>query len=75
VVVASAVVNELLEHLLVWERELESREGAVAAQEDGLATSDGTLGMMCMERDAERAWAKAVRQDYLARTCAFTASY
>jgi hypothetical protein len=59
-VVASAVVVELWEQLLAQERNLESTEGTVAAREDGLMASEGTLGRVRMERDDERAWAEAV---------------
>jgi hypothetical protein len=59
VVVTSVVVVELQEQLLAWERELESREGTVAVQEDGLATSECTLRVRT-ERDAERAQAEAI---------------
>jgi hypothetical protein len=70
-----AVAVELWEKLLARERKLESREGVIAAREDGLAVSECTLGRVYMEHDTERAWAEAIQQDYLARTCAFTASY
>jgi hypothetical protein len=59
VVVTSVVVVELQEQLLAWERELESREGTVAAQDDGLATSECTLRVR-MEHDVERAQAEAI---------------
>jgi hypothetical protein len=48
----SVVAEELREQLLIWERELDSRESTIAALEDGLATSEHTLGRECMEHDA-----------------------
>jgi hypothetical protein len=39
-----AVTNELPHQLLTRERELDSREGAIATWEDRLATSEHTLG-------------------------------
>jgi hypothetical protein len=51
VVATSAVVDELQEQLLTWERELDSREGAIATWQDGLAASKHALGRVCAERD------------------------
>jgi hypothetical protein len=70
----SVVAAELQEQLLTQERELDSREGTIAAWEDGLAAYKCALGRMCMERDVEHIQAKVALQDYLARTCAFTSS-
>jgi hypothetical protein len=53
---------------------LDSREDPIAAWEDGLVASKITLGKACMEHDIEHILGKAARQDYLARTCAFTSS-
>jgi hypothetical protein len=50
--VTSAVATELKEQLLTQE-ELDSREGAITAWEDGLAASECALRRACMERDAE----------------------
>jgi hypothetical protein len=55
-----------------WERELESREGTIAAWEGGLAAFERALGRVCMERDTSRIKAEAAQQDYLARTRAFS---
>jgi hypothetical protein len=60
--------------LLAQERKLDSREGAIVAWEDGLAAFERALGRACMERDAERAQAEAVRQDFLTKTRAFTSN-
>jgi hypothetical protein len=64
-----AVLDELQEQLLTWEREPNSREGAIIAWEDGLVASEIALGRACMEHDAER---KAVQQDCLSRMCVLT---
>jgi hypothetical protein len=70
----SVVAEELREQLLIRERELDSRESTIAALEDGLATSEHTLGRECMERDTACTQAEAARQDYRARLCASTSS-
>jgi hypothetical protein len=72
VVATSAVVDELQEQLLTWERELDSREGVIATWQDGLAASEHALGRVCAKRDTACAQAEATRQDYLARLGAFT---
>jgi hypothetical protein len=74
VVATLTVAVELWEQLLAWERELESREGAVVVREDGLASSECALGRIHMEHNAKHTQAKAIRQDYLARMRTFTAS-
>jgi hypothetical protein len=43
---------------------LDSREGAIALCEDGLAASEHALGRACAERDAECPQAEAAWQDY-----------
>jgi hypothetical protein len=73
-VVATSVVVELQEQLLVRERELDSREGAIVTWEDGLATSKRALGRAGMERNAERAHIEAVRQNSLTRSCTLTSN-
>jgi hypothetical protein len=47
------VVVELRGQLLAGERELNSREGAIVAWEDGLAAFECTLGRVHVECDAE----------------------
>jgi hypothetical protein len=42
---------KLWEQLLSWERELETREGAIAAWEDGLVAFERALGRVRMECD------------------------
>jgi hypothetical protein len=74
-VVVSVVVAELQEQLLTWERQLDSREGTIAAWVDGLAPSEYAIGRVCMEHDVESIQAKAAQQDYLAKTCAFSFVY
>jgi hypothetical protein len=46
------VAVELQEQLLTQE-ELDSREGAITAWEDGLVASKHALGRACLEHDAE----------------------
>jgi hypothetical protein len=54
--VATLVVAvELQEQLLARERELESREGAITAWEDGFMTFEHALGGVHMECDTEHA--------------------
>jgi hypothetical protein len=55
-----AVVVEVQEQLLFWERELDSRECAIAAWEDGLAAFERTLWKECTEYDASHIQAEAV---------------
>jgi hypothetical protein len=43
-------------------------------QKDGLAASEGTLGRVRMEHDAERAQAEVMWQDYLDRMHSLSAS-
>jgi hypothetical protein len=59
VVATSAVAIQLREQLLAGERELESREGAIAAWEDGLAVFEHTLGRVCTEHNASHVQAEA----------------
>jgi hypothetical protein len=56
----SAVLDKLWMQLLAWERELDSREGAIIAWEDGLVASECALERVCMERNTERARAEAI---------------
>jgi hypothetical protein len=60
-VVASAMVIELQVQLLVWERELDSRENALMAREDELVAFECALGRAGMECDAKHGAAEAVR--------------
>jgi hypothetical protein len=48
-----AVAVEVLGQLLAWERELDSRECVLMAQEDGLAAFEHALGRVCMECEVE----------------------
>jgi hypothetical protein len=66
------VPSELQEQLLTRERELDNKEGTIITWEDSLTASECTLGRACMEHDTERAQDEVVRQDYLAKTHAFT---
>jgi hypothetical protein len=70
---ASAMAVELLEQLLAQERELDSREGILMAQEDGMVASECSLGRVHMECDSECDRAEVVQLDYLARVHTFTA--
>jgi hypothetical protein len=72
-VAMSAMVIDLQEQLLVWERELDSRENALIAWEDDLATTERTPGRARKECITECDRTEAVRQDYRARMCASTA--
>jgi hypothetical protein len=54
---------ELQEYLLAHERELDGREGAIMAREDGLATFECALGRACMKYDAEHGRNKNVQHD------------
>jgi hypothetical protein len=58
--VASAMVEELQEQLLTQEEELNNREEAIIAWEDGLAAFERALRRACMERDAECTKTEAV---------------
>jgi hypothetical protein len=69
------ITVELQEQLLTRERELDSWESTRVALENGLAVSKCALGIACLKHDAECAHAKVVRQDYLARICAFSTGY
>jgi hypothetical protein len=60
------VVIELQEHLFDEERELDSREGAIAAWEDGLVAFECALGKVLKERDASCVQVEAVQQDFFA---------
>jgi hypothetical protein len=60
VVAMSAVLDKLWMQLLAWERELDSREGAIIAWEDGLVASECALERVCMERNTERARTEAI---------------
>jgi hypothetical protein len=54
VVATSTVVVELREQLLTRERELESKEGVIAAWEDGLAAFEHALRRVRSKRDTSR---------------------
>jgi hypothetical protein len=60
VVAMSVVVGELQQQLLAWERELDSREGAIAAWEYGLAAFAHTLREVCTKCDVKHIPAEAV---------------
>jgi hypothetical protein len=70
----SAVLEELQEQLLTWERYLDSRDGTNIVWEDGIAASECALGRAYMEYDAEHTHTKVVQQDYLARSCDLTSN-
>jgi hypothetical protein len=57
-VAASVVAVELQEKLLARERELDSREGAIALWDDGLAAFKHALGKAHTECDAGRVHAR-----------------
>jgi hypothetical protein len=54
------MLEDLHEHLLTRDRELDSRECTIAASKDGLAIYDRALGRVCMERDVERTRTEAI---------------
>jgi hypothetical protein len=60
-IATSTVMEELQEKFLARERELDNREDAIIAWEDGLTASKCALGRACMERNAERAQTEVVR--------------
>jgi hypothetical protein len=62
---------ELQEQLLTQERVPDSREITLMAREDGMVLS--ALGRACTNCVTECNRVEAVRQDYRARICAFTA--
>jgi hypothetical protein len=72
-VTISATADELLEQLFTQEKELNSREHALAAREDDLVASECTLGTVRVECDTKCDRAEAIRQDYQARLSASTA--
>jgi hypothetical protein len=74
VVATSVVADELWGQLLAREREMDNREGAITAREDGLASSNRALGRTCMDRDAACAQAEAAQHDYRARLHTSTSS-
>jgi hypothetical protein len=51
-VATSVVIVELWEQLLAWERELESRERAIATWEDGFMVFERALRRVSSECDA-----------------------
>jgi hypothetical protein len=51
-VVEPAVIVELREHLLVWERELDERENTLMAIKHGVVEAERALGRACLECDA-----------------------
>jgi hypothetical protein len=50
--------------------ELDSREGAIAVWEDGLAALELALGKVHMEHDSSCVWVEVVQQDFFAQACA-----
>jgi hypothetical protein len=73
-VATSSVADKLWEQLLARERDLDSREGTIAAWEDGLLASEFSIGRVYVEHNAESAQAEATWQDNIARIRAFTSS-
>jgi hypothetical protein len=71
----SVMVVELQEQLLVLERELDSRENALMAQEYDLAATKCALERARMECDAESNRVDAVQWDYRATMCASNTGY
>jgi hypothetical protein len=69
------VAIEMQEQHLARERELDNREGALAAWEDDLVAFECTLRRVRMEFDGKCDRAEAVRQDYQARLHASTIDY
>jgi hypothetical protein len=65
---------ELQGQLLARERELVSREGIIAAWEDGLVAFERALKNVRTERDAGHVQAKAIQQDFFAQACASSSS-
>jgi hypothetical protein len=59
-----AVDVELQEKLLAQKRELDSREGAIVAWEEGLVAFPRTLREVHAKRDTSRARADAVQWDF-----------
>jgi hypothetical protein len=64
------VAIELQGQVLARERELDSREGIIAAWEDGLVAFERTLGKVHVEHNISHVWAEAVQQDFTAQSCA-----
>jgi hypothetical protein len=62
-----AVAIELKELLLSWERELDSREGAIITREEGLKAFACALGEVCIERDASRTHTDAIKRDFFSQ--------
>jgi hypothetical protein len=58
---ASVMAIELQEELLARERGLDDQEVTLLAQEDGLVSSEHTLGLARMACDAERDRAETVQ--------------
>jgi hypothetical protein len=58
---------ELQEQLLTRERELDSREGAVAVWEEGMVAFARVLEEVHTKRDASHVRADAVRRDFFSR--------
>jgi hypothetical protein len=65
------MVVELQEQLHAQERELDSREGALLEQEDGMLAFECALGRVRMEYNVECNWVEVVRRDYRARIHTF----
>jgi hypothetical protein len=73
-VATSSVADKLWEQLLARERDLDSREGTIAAWEDGLLAFEFAIGRVCVEHNAESTQAEATWQDNIARIRALTSS-
>jgi hypothetical protein len=66
------VIVELEEQVLPGERDLDSREGAIIAWEEGLVTFACVLGEVSTERDGSHTRADAVRQDFSTQVSTFS---
>jgi hypothetical protein len=64
------VAIELQGQLLARERELDSREGIIAAWEDGLVAFECALGKVHVKCNVSHVRAEAVQQDFSAQSCA-----
>jgi hypothetical protein len=64
------VAIELQGQVLARERELDSREGIIAAWEDGLVAFEHALGKVHIKRNVSHVRAEAVQQDFSAQSCA-----
>jgi hypothetical protein len=70
-----AVVVELQEQLLIWEKGLASEENALMAREGDQVATEHALGRARVECDVDHDRAEAIRLDYRARLHASTAGH